>query len=176
MKFNSFNQNKKSQRGVSLFDFVLWIAIAGAFIASIYAIYGPSRAQTRAQSLLNEIQISQLGIQGVYSSSTTGYTFTNIDDLITEQILPTSIKKVSNGVWNSTEGGSITIATDTSAKFVITYSSINFAACNLIVGKLNQDSWLIIDGSRAGTATAKFTACEESSTESGKAHLRLVSA
>lgn len=166
MSLLKVNQVKKSQRGISLFDFVLWFAIAGAFLAAIYAIFAPGRAQVRAQDLFIEIQSSQSAIRNYYAGNPNFYQDLTLSGLVKNKVLPSSIKASGENGF-STEGGGVTIAVakdsgkDITANFVITYSAMPTTAANMLIGKLNLDDWVSVMGGADGKVDCKanFVGC-----------------
>lgn len=170
MKFNSFNQTKKSQRGVSLFDFVLWLTIAGIFIGMVYAIFGPSRTQVRSQAVVTDIQMMQAAIRPMFANSTSGYNLLDLKALSDAKLLPTTIKASDKTNGSSQEGGAFTLkcskdgvtysgcsgATtgDISTTYEIKFASIDQSACTLLIQKLEPTDWNKMECSgKSGTGT-----------------------
>ena len=140
MKFNQVNQIKKSQRGVSIFDFILWFAIIGAFLGAMYAIYMPSRSQTKAQAVYLEIQTLQSTVHTIYENKADRYKDVTMGTLFTLGVLPTSFRKNGDD-YVSNEGGPVKITDASPNGFTIEYSSIPTGTCSLVAGKLNPQEW-----------------------------------
>jgi type II secretory pathway pseudopilin PulG len=130
--------NKKiarTQSGFSMFDLVLWLAIAGGLLALIFGIYGPMATTAKAQKLLTELSTFQTKIREVYSGQATGYNGISDEEVIKSQAYPTNLSATTTTL-SSNDAGVITITSTSDESFSIQYAGVPSNVCKSVVPKL----------------------------------------
>ena len=172
---NNINRIPRSQRGVSTFDFMLWLGLAMVALLVWFGLVGPMMTTQKANGMMGELSTFQLKIHEAYNGQSTGYTGISDTEIINSKAYPTNLNATATTL-TSTNTGAITISSDDGGglTFTIEYAAVPSGVCRAIVNKLaSAGGWNEVDISGtaiwAGTAatptkTATDTACGASAT------------
>jgi len=156
MKEAMIDLKSKGQKGFTLLEVLLVFVVVGVLITVLYAIFGPTLSNAKAEGQATQSSSDAAGIQKVYQGRYTGITTAIVISL--PNILPA--KKILGTTYQNTWGGSNIITPSTftgvaNAGFMIEHQGVPKSDCVFFATELSKRFKRVDVGAAAVANTVK---------------------
>lgn len=127
------DNQRRRQRGVTVFEYVLWAALAAVVIYGAVSKYGPANHQQKVDNEVGNIQTIWTSVSRLRDSS--GYAGITTAVLQTSRGFPSGMTGAKTGTVLNSWNGTVTV-TGTADQFTIAYADVPAEACVLLRPKL----------------------------------------
>ncbi|ELF16003.1 hypothetical protein A1YU_00026 [Escherichia coli KTE142] len=122
--------NKKYEKGLSLIESAMVLALAATVTAGVMFYYQSASDSNKSQNAISEVMSATSAINGLYIGQTS-YTGLNSNILLNTPAIPDNYKDTKNNKITSPFGGGLEVgpAANTSFGYYLTLTGLDKAAC-----------------------------------------------
>lgn len=141
------------QRGASLLEAIAYLGVAAMVVLGAVSLLQNAFGGARSNQTQEEITGLRTNVRKMYSGQPYNADTKMMENLVTAQAIPTTLRVTGTAAANNTWGGSVTVAAVDATSFSITYTLVPQDVCvNVVSGATGWTK--IADGADAHQITA----------------------
>lgn len=152
------NNTIKNQRGLTLMELIISLAIISSVVVGALALYGSTNVSQKSTQIISDVQAIRASVRQLYGGQGT-YGTANLNQvLVNAGRIPSTIR-VTDSPLTLTHGlnGTVNVS-GRGTQFSISVSGIDSAACvNLVLGNAGWDAIQVTTSEPANTTTGALT-------------------